>query len=190
MIIKVAELADVIKFILAKNQEEILSENCQSKWHDTQKTVISRLWGDWCLIGQKRDCHGKITDAFLEQFEPLFLMSFWPSVSLLPLFSLQFEWEVMLRLPNKSIFGSQFFFSSIPQCIISFNKHDLVALLPAEFTCQISPVWETGNPSLTRWLTFWNLIFLRREKITFRQHLWSLKTFFGGFQTRTDKKSM
>ena len=150
MIIKVAELADVIKFILAKNQEEILSENCQTKWHDTQKTVISRLWGDWCLIGQKRDCHGKITDAFLEQFEPLFLMSFWPSVSL-PLFSLQFEWEVMLRLPNKSIFGSQIFFQaffsalflSISMTLLLCCLRNLRVRYP-QFEKRVIPHWPDG----------------------------------------------
>ena len=92
LIIKVAELADVIKFILAKNQEEILhrksSENYQQMTfvrsdQDPKKICNIQTFQDWCLIGQKRDCHGKITDVLFpswssikEQFEPLFLMSF------------------------------------------------------------------------------------------------------------------
>ena len=93
LIIKVAELADVIKFILAKNQEEILHSiawavKITNKWHlsddqNSQKNCNIQTFGDWCLIGQKRDCHGKITDVLFpswssikEQFEPLFLMSF------------------------------------------------------------------------------------------------------------------
>ena len=93
LIIKVAELADVIKFILAKNQEEILHRKRQWKLptndirqisdQDPKKICNIQTFWDWCLIGQKRDCHGKITDVLFpswssikEQFEPLFLMSF------------------------------------------------------------------------------------------------------------------
>ena len=126
LIIKVAELADVIKFILAKNQEEILHSiawavKITNKWHlsddqNSQKNCNIQTFGDWCLIGQKRDCHGKITDVlFVPSWSILNKGTIWTIISdvilpcksdvdplfpSFPLTSIWEKWEVMLRLQN------------------------------------------------------------------------------------------
>ena len=91
LIIKVAELADVIKFILAKNQEEILHSiawavKITNKWHlsddqNSQKNCNIQTFGDGCLIGQKRDCHGKITDILFPSWSILNKGTIWTIIS-------------------------------------------------------------------------------------------------------------